>query len=148
MRKSTIAFVAVFVAAGLSGCASSGLIQKGQIKDVISQDMNQKTFVEAIGIGAADPALDNLTQRRSLSRDAAIVKAQYEMLSVVKGVEIEGGITVARAMETDSTLEARMKEVIKGAEIMKTEFTKDDGAAVTLRLPKKRLEEMMGIKFK
>ena len=104
--------------------------------------------IEAIGIGAADSSLPTETQRRALSRDASIVKAQYEMLSMVKGVEIEGGITVSRAIEKDSTLEAKLKEVIKGAEIVKTEFTKDDGAVTTLRLPKKRLEAMMGVRFK
>ena len=131
------------------GCAGSNIfVKKGKVKDVIDQDAVHRKYVESIGIGAADQSLPSQTQKRALSRDAAIVKAQYEMLSMVMGVEIEGGITVSRAIEQDSTLEARLKHVIKGAEIVKTEYTNDDGAVVTLRLPKKRLSKMMGVKFK
>lgn len=144
---------AVFLMA-LAGVFSAGChgvqskVEKGQVKNVIDQKPDQSAFVEAIGIGAADPALATDTQKKALSRDAAVVKAQYEMLSMVKGVQLEGGVTVQRAMETDSSLEAKLKETIKGAEIVKTEYTKDDGAVVTLRLPKKRLEAMMGVHFK
>lgn len=133
----------VFVA----GCSRNTFVKKGQIDDVLEQDSATRKYVESIGIGAADQSLSSQTQRRSTSRDAAIVKAQYEMLSMVKGVEIEGGITVSRAIEQDSTLEARLKDTIRGAEIIKTEFTSDDGAIVTMRLPKKRLSKMMGVKF-
>jgi len=135
----------------LLGAACGGpqsRVSKGKVESVINQVPNQGSYLEAIGIGGADPALGTDTQRKALSRDAAIVKAQYEMLSMVKGVELSGGITVARALETDSTLEARVKDVIKGAEITKTEYTADNGCVVTIRLPKKRIEQMMGVKFK
>jgi hypothetical protein len=70
------------------------------------------------------------------------------MLSMVKGVNLEGGIHVEKAMETDSSLQTKIDAAIKGAEIIKSEWTNDDGCLVTLRLDKKRLEEMMGVKFK
>ncbi|MBI2362008.1 MAG: hypothetical protein HYV15_01295 [Elusimicrobia bacterium] len=131
-----------------AGCRGGSFVKGGRVQDTLNQEADKGKYIESIGIGAADPTLPTETQRRALSRDAAIVKSQYEMLSMVKGVEIEGGITVSRAMEKDSTLEARLKETIRGAEITKTEYTKDDGAVVTLRILKKRLEQMMGVKFK
>ena len=70
------------------------------------------------------------------------------MLALVKGVEIEGGITVSRAMETDSALTSRVQDVIRGAQIVSTRFTDDNGALVVMRLPKKRLKRLEGIKFK
>ena len=70
------------------------------------------------------------------------------MLSIVKGIEVEGGITVQKALETDSRLETKIKETIRGAEVVKTEWTSDDGCVVTLRLDRKRLETQMGVKFK
>lgn len=139
---------AALVLAFTAACGNKTFVKGGKVQDTLNQEADRGKYIESIGIGAADPALPTETQRRALSRDAAIVKSQYEMLSMVKGVEIEGGITVSRAMEKDSTLEARLKETIRGAEIVKTEFTKDDGAIVTLRLLKKRLEQMMGVKFK
>ncbi|MBI4369492.1 MAG: hypothetical protein HY547_04610 [Elusimicrobia bacterium] len=132
--------------AGCGGAQSR--VKKGELTNTMEQESVSGSYIESIGIGAADPALPSQTQRRSLSRDAAIAKAQFEMLSMVKKVEVEGGTTVEAAMATDSHLEAKLKESLSGAEIIKSEWTNDDGCVVTLRLPKKRLETMMGVKFK
>lgn len=135
--------------ASLAGCGGvQSRVQKGQVQTVIDQKQDHYGYIEAIGIGASDPELATDTQRKSLARDAAIVKAQYEMLSLVKGVELEGGYTVERAIEEDSTLESRIQATIMGAEILKSEFTSDNGCVVTMRLPKSRLQDMMGVAFK
>lgn len=150
MNNRLTAMVLCVAGLALLGTACNGVrsrVKKGQVTQTIDQEPDRGSYIEAIGIGASDPALPTDTQRKALSRDAAIVKAQYELLSMVKGVKIEGGITVQRAIETDSTLEAKINEVIKGAEIHKSEFTADNGCVVTLRLPKQRLEKMMGVKF-
>ncbi len=55
---------------------------------------------------------------------------------------------VERAVTADSVLQSKLDAAIKGAEIVKTEWLNDDGCVVTLRLNRKRLEEMMGVKFK
>ncbi|MFA6030634.1 MAG: hypothetical protein WC969_12325 [Elusimicrobiota bacterium] len=146
--KSIKIIAAVLVCAFVAVGCGKKMVKDGRVTDTIKQDMVKGSYIEAIGIGASDPALPTDTQRKALARDAAIVKAQYELLTLVKGVQIEGGITVERAMETDSKLQATVKECIKGAEIVNTEFTKDGGAVVTLHLPKVRLEQMMGVKFK
>src|SRR5262245_5967594 len=98
----------------VAGCSSkSSYVKKGEIQKTIDQQAENKKYSEALGIGAADSTLTNSTQRRATSRDAAIVQAQYEMLSYVKGVQVEGGVTVEKAMETDSKIETYIKEVIK-----------------------------------
>ncbi len=141
--------LSVLAASLLTGCgAVQSRVQKGQVQTVIDQNPNHYGYIEAIGIGASDPELESDTQRKSLARDAAIVKAQYEMLSMVKGVELEGGYTVERAIAEDSSLQSRLRETIKGAEILKSEFTTDNGCVVTMRLPKSRLQGMMGVGFK
>lgn len=142
---SAIALVALIFA---SSACSKKYVHKGKVVDVIEQNMVTRKYIQSIGIGASDPTLATDTQRKATARNAAIVSAQYEMLSVVKGVEIEGGITVSRAMETDSMLKSHLEEVIRGAEIVSTRFTNDGGAVVILRLPKKRLKRLEGIKFK
>ncbi len=132
----------------LAGCGGgSSYVKKGEIQQTIDQQQEKKRFIETMGIGAADSTLTNNTQRKATSRDAAIVQAQYEMLSFIKGVELEGGITVQKAMETDSQIETNVKQQIKGANIVKTEWTNDDGCVVTLRLDKKRLQDS-GLKVK
>jgi len=139
---------ALAAAVALTLACSKSFVKGGKVVNDIEQNMVTSKFIQSIGIGGAPADAQSDTQRKALSRDAAIVKAQYELLTLVKGVEIEGGITVSQAMEKDSTLEARVKDTIKGAEIMRSQFTSDNGCLVTLRLPKKRLEQMMGVKFK
>jgi hypothetical protein len=145
-------FLVLGVTSGLAilvGCGGSrSYVKSGEVKRTLEQESIQKNYIETIGIGAADSKMENSTQRRATSRSAAIVQAQYEMLSIVKGIELEGGIVVEKAIETDSRLETRVKDSIRGAEIIKTEWTGDDGCVVTLRLDKKRLESQMGVKFK
>lgn len=135
-------------AAALAACAGvQSRVKDGKVETTIDQKADRGRVLEAIGIGASDPSLPTDTQRKALARDAAIVKAQYELLSMVKGVRIEGGITVDRAIEKDSSLETKIMASIRGAEIVKSEFTADNGCVVTLRLPKSRLETMMGVRF-
>ncbi|MBU0701709.1 hypothetical protein KKE26_10550 [bacterium] len=130
-----------------NGCASkSGFIKNGEINQTIVQEAVDEENITVIGIGAADPDIENKTQRIAMSRNAAIVQAQYEMLAIVKGVTLTGGITVEKTMETDSLLSSKINAEIKGAEVVKTEWTADDGCMVTLKLPKKRLKAM-GLKM-
>lgn len=146
MNKFVLASLIGVFAVGCSG--KHEYVKKGEISKTLEQEAVQKKTIETIGIGAADSTLTNTTQRKATSRNAAIVAAQYEMLSMVKGVELEGGILVQRAIETDSSLQTKIDAAIKGAEIVKSEWTNDDGCLVTLRLDKKRLADMMGVKFK
>ncbi len=131
-----------------AGCAGvTARVDDGKLGDVIDQRQVRGGYIEAIGIGASDPELKTETQRKALARDAAIVKAQYELLSLVKGVTLDGGVSVERAIETDSVLAARLHETIRGAEILKSEFTADNGCVVTMRLPRERLQRLMGVRF-
>jgi hypothetical protein len=144
--KRLAVFAALAAAVLASACAGPrSRLADGRVPDVINEKPEHRGYFEAIGIGAADPALPTETQRRALARDAAIVKAQYELLSMVKGVELVGGYKVSRAISVDSSLESRVKASITGAEVLKSEFTKDGGCVVTLRLPKDRLEADTGL---
>ena len=132
----------------LAGCGGvQSRVHSGTVDAVLNQDPAHGQYVTAIGIGGSDPSLPSDTQRKALARDAAIIKAQYEMLSMVKGVTLKGGVKVERALETDSVLEASMLEAIRGAEIVKSEFTSDNGCVVTLRIPRTRLEKLMKVQF-
>ena len=144
MRKIMLC---MFVCAGLlsAGCAARSsqdmVSAQGEIqREWIEEGVTAKAVI-ARGIGAADNTLENRTQRMATSRNAAIVNAQYNMLSLLKGVNLEGGITVRKALEEDSKLTTHLNDVIKGARIIRTEWTSDDGCVVLLKLTKKDLRK-------
>lgn len=144
--KRLMVVTAALAALAMAGCTSvRPRLVNGRVPDVINEKPEKSSYYEAIGIGAGDPALATLTQRRSLARDAAIVKAQYELLSLIKGVELDGGYTVSRAISVDSKLATRVHESIRGARVLKSEFTDDGGCMVTVRLPKEELERGTGL---
>lgn len=143
MKSILVVTAAVLLAAGCSSVRTR--LADGKVPDVINEKPERGSYYEAIGIGAGDPALATATQRRSLARDAAIVKAQYELLSLIKGVELDGGYTVSRAISVDSKLATRVHDSIKGARVLKSEFTDDGGCVVTVRLPKEELRRETGL---
>lgn len=148
MRKDyiTVSLIAAFLF--FAGCGGVTMhVKKGELRDVLPQEFVEKHYIQTIGIGAADESMRSKTQRRSASRNAAIVMAHYEMLSIVKGIKLVGGVTVEKAMETDSRILSVVDDSIKGTEIIQTEWTEDDGCVVTLRLDRKRFEEQIGEKF-
>ena len=131
------------------GCASKegkGVVTKGEIEREWVEQGITDNFVFARGMGAADQKMENKTQKMATSRNAAIVNAQYNMLSVIKGVKLEGGITVSKAMEGDDSLTAKVNDSIKGALVIRSEWTADDGCVVSLRISKKALKDM-GLKL-
>jgi hypothetical protein len=142
MKKALAILVFTVAAWGCSSAPNKGTVSdKGDIEREWVEEGVTKNFVFARGIGAADQTLENKTQRMATSRNASIVNAQYNMLAFVKGVNLEGGITVEKAIETDSVLATKLDAVIKGAQVVRSEWTSDDGCVVVLRLSKKALKE-------
>ncbi|HLG28775.1 MAG TPA: hypothetical protein VI387_01075 [Candidatus Brocadiales bacterium] len=145
MLKNIVYLIGLVILASSIGCGNvtTSKVKEGEIIDDIQMENIQKDFIETIGIGAADANLTNKTQRRSLSRDAAIIKARHEMLSVIKGLRLTGDETVEKAIVTNSKLGTEVDALIKGAEIIRTQWTSDDGCVVTLRLHKKKLDKTL-----
>jgi hypothetical protein len=144
---SVLALIGVVMFSGCASNAGKGTVAKnGEIEREWVEQGITDNFIFARGIGAADQKMDNKTQRMATSRNASIVNAQYNMLSVIKGVKLEGGITVEKAMETDSILATSIDASIKGAQVVRSEWTADDGCVVVLRLSKKALKDM-GLKM-
>lgn len=142
MKKLLFVAAAALLAAACSSSPEKGTVSKtGEIEREWVEEGVTKNYVFARGIGAADQTLENKTQRMATSRNASIVNGQYNMLSFIKGVQLEGGVTVEKALETDSVLATKIDAVIKGAQVVRSEWTADDGCVIVLRLSKKALKE-------
>ncbi|MFH1823628.1 MAG: hypothetical protein ABH873_00155 [Candidatus Firestonebacteria bacterium] len=148
MRGILVVVFALFVAVIFTGCGGgSAYLQDGKLKQTIEQTNQTDKYMEAIGLGAAIKDSTDSTQRKASSRNAAIVAAEYDFVKRIKGVKIEGGVTIEKAMETDSKIKATVDDCIKGAEVVKTEWDNNDGCVVTMRIDKELLQKNLGVKF-
>lgn len=148
MKGILICVLGVVTVVYFVGCGGgSQYLQDGKLKSTIEEINVTERYVIAMGIGAAPKDSTDSTQRKASSRNAAIVAAQYDLVGRLKGIKIEGGVTIQKAMETDSKIQAIVDDSIKGAEVVKTEWTSDDGCVVTMRVDKEGLAKQLGVKF-
>jgi hypothetical protein len=117
-------------------------LSKGEVKSLWEQ-VSDKDTIRVRGIGVPPEGTKSLTQRRGLSRNAALVNARYEALALLRGVKLTGGLSVASLMEKDSRIREIANQVIAGMEEVQVEWASDDGAVVLLELKRDKLEKML-----
>lgn len=72
----------------------------------------------------------------------ALLKAQEEMRALLPGKAGPG--EVQRAMESDPGFNRRVKEVFATSDVVKSEFSRDGGCVVTVKLSLDRLQSLTG----
>lgn len=127
----------------LSACAHDHrALKQGQVKDMWSAQSDSST-IRVRGIGVADQNTKGDTLKKGRARAAALVNARYELASLLKGVRLQGGTSVASLVEKDSRVRETMDQIIAGAEETLTEFTADGGAVVLIEIPRAKIEAML-----
>lgn len=128
----------------LSGCASAPprATKNGKVLDIWS-GISTKDFIRVRGIGAVQPEIVGQVARRGASRNAALVSARYQLLALVRGVKLEGGVTISQLMEQDSLIREIANEIVAGGEEVLTEWLPDDGCVVTLELKRSKVERLI-----
>ncbi|MCB1647585.1 MAG: hypothetical protein KDI36_19140 [Pseudomonadales bacterium] len=89
--------------------------------------------VYATGYGTAKPGL-SAAQKRILSRRAAVVDAQRNLLEITKGVRINSTRTTDQAMQQSTEIATRVEGIIKGAIVSKEHF-QNEVSTVTMVMP-------------
>ncbi len=128
------------------GCSNKAVsrVKQGEISQTIDTPKAENSeFVEFDGIGAADQALTNATQRKSLSESAGRKIAEEKMLAYLKGQYIDATTTVEQAITTDQKIQGIVQNTLRGAAIVKREWTSDDGCVVTIRLDKTKFKDQI-----
>ncbi len=129
MKKTTRALVLLLVAT--LPCLS---IAKEVKKETPSGGINwSKGIVYATGYGTAKPGLSS-AQKRILSRRAAVVDAQRNLLEITKGVRINSVVTTDQAMKEHREIATRVEGIIKGATVTKDHY-QNEVATVTMTMP-------------
>ena len=130
-------------AAGCSNKAESR-VKKGEIaRTMDTPSAETDRYVQFDGIGAADQTIQNKSQKMSLSESAARKIAEEKMLAYLKGQAIDANTTVEQAVTTNQKIQGLVQQTLRGAMVVKREWTNDDGCVLTLRLDKKKFKDQL-----
>jgi hypothetical protein len=105
--------------------------------------VSDKDFIRVRGIGVAPDKATGDTKRKGLARNAALVSARYELLEIIKGIKVTGGLTIGQLAQTDGVIKETADRIMAGAEEESTEFTTDGGCVVLMRLERSKVESIL-----
>jgi len=141
-RKIVVAMLAgVFFAAGCGGGLKS-IVSKGEMVPTFADTKVDKHYLWVRGLAAANPEHTSKMQKRAMSREAAVANAFQRSVEYIKGAGIIANVRVKDAISQDSTIETKVNGVVRGSEIVTTEYTEDDGCTVVLKIPRDKLQQM------
>lgn len=150
MKKFMCYMSVAVLALAVAGCShkAESRVKKGEIaRTMDTPDAETDRYIEFDGIGAADQTLQNKSQKMSLSESAARKVAEEKMLAYLKGQSIDANTTVEQAVTTNQKIQGIVQQTLRGAMVVKREWTSDDGCVLTIRLDKKRFkDQLMGAK--
>lgn len=130
--------------AALCLCACSGTmksaVKDGAIAPAFNDTLLDSQYLWVRGFGAANPAHTSDSQRRIMSREAAIAHAYQRAAEVLYGANLEANVQVVDAVSTGSTIDTSANGIISQMELVSTEYLEDGGCSVIMRLDRKRLQ--------
>lgn len=137
----------LFLVGLLSACSHvEPSLQGGRLRDTWSNPSTRRYF-RVRGIGLPGKETTDEIRRRAESREAALVSARKELLSLIGGLRLTGGITVRDAMVVDSELKLTVDRLVFGAEEHFVEWSDSGACVVTLQVEREVVEKMVaGIK--
>lgn len=130
-------------AACLCACGHSlkTAVKNGAIAPAFNDTLLTGDYLWVRGFGAANPNHQTDSQRRIMSREAAIAHAYQRASEVLYGANLEANVQVVDAVSAGSTIESGTNGVISHMELVSTEYMQDGGCAVIMRLSRERLKK-------
>lgn len=131
------------VALCLCACGSTlkTAVKNGAIAPAFNDTLLTGDYLWVRGFGAANPNHTTDSQRRIMSREAAVAHAYQRASEVLYGANLEANVQVVDAMSAGSTITSGTNGVISQMELVSTEYMKDGGCAVIMRLARERLKK-------
>ncbi len=116
-------------------------VKNGAIAPSFNDTLLTGDYLWVRGFGAANPNHQTDSQRRIMSREAAIAHAYQRASEVLYGANLEANVQVVDAVSAGSTIESGTNGVISQMELVSTEYMEDGGCAVIMRLNRERLKK-------
>lgn len=134
-------YLILAAAALLAACGGmNSAVKDGQIAPVFNDTLVDNDYLWVHGFGAVNPQHTTLSQKRIMSREAAVAHGYQRAAEYLYGAGIMADVKIKDAVAEDSAINSKVQGLIKGMEVYKTEYLADDGATVIMRLSLKKLE--------
>ena len=140
MRKLLVLLVALSCTVACGGHLKSA-VKNGQIAPRFNDTLLDGDYLWVRGFGAANPQHTSDSQRRILSREAAIANAYQRATEVLYGANLESNIEIVDAVSQGSTLHTAANGILSRMELVSTEYLDDGGCSVIMRISRKQLEQ-------
>ena len=92
-------------------------------------------YIEAVGIGAPSDKSIGKANARPMAMRAAKVDAYRNLLEITKDVQVDSATTVKDFTVESDVINTQVNGLVKGAQVVKTDYMSDGTVEVTLRIP-------------
>jgi hypothetical protein len=142
-----MAAVICFLVAGTAVCSAQakGKIDQQEWSRIIESKVAEQAgdraiinyedgYVEAVGIGAVDPANIKGTNARPMCLRAATVEGYRNLLEATKGIRVDSLTTIRDFVTESDVISAAVSGLVQGAQVISKDYLSDGTCEVTLRM--------------
>ncbi|MBQ8032899.1 MAG: hypothetical protein IJ266_02955 [Elusimicrobiaceae bacterium] len=140
MKKYLLFLVTCLCVAACSHTLKTA-VKEGKIAPSFNDTLLDDEYLWVRGFGAANPNHQSDSQRRILSREAAIAHAYQRATEVLYGANLESHVQIVDAVSTGSTIDTSAQGMLQRMELINTEYLDDGGCAVIMRISRQALEQ-------
>lgn len=138
MKKGILLLAGLLCLGACAGHMKSA-VKDGAIAPKFNDTLVDDQYLWVRGFGAANPAHNTDSQRRILSREAAIAHAYQRATEVIYGANLESNVQIVDAVSEGSTIHTSSSGVLNNMELVATEYLEDGGCTVIMRLSRAKL---------
>ena len=135
--------VVLLVTCSLCACTHSlkSAVKNGSLAPAFNDTLLTSDYLWVRGFGAANPQHHTDTQRRIMSREAAIAHAYQRASEVLYGANVQADVQIVDSESYGSTIDTSTQGMIQRMELVSTEYLEDGGCSVIMRISRARLKE-------
>ena len=133
MKKLTYLLILLL---GVGACTShlKSAVKDGQIAPAFNDTLVAGDYLWVRGFGAVNPNHKTDSQRRILSREAAIAQAYQRATEVLYGASLDSNVQIVDAVSESSSIHTTASGVLNHMELISTEYLEDGGCSVIMRI--------------
>ena len=139
--KKLLGFLLACTLLGACGHFMKTAVKEGKIAPSFNDTLLEDDYLWVRGFGAANPSHTSDSQRRILSREAAIAHAYQRATEVLYGANLDSHVQIVDAVSVGSTIDSSAQGVMRRMELVNTEYLDDGGCAVIMRISRSYLKE-------